>query len=290
MTTVKDISERIEKAVAVIQDAVEQFQPKWVFALFSGGHDSLTSSYVASLHPDFSGCVHINTGIGIPATRQFVIDTCSEWKWKLFEYKASGNTKADGTPDPMDYETEVMKVGFPGADQHRIMYSKLKERQVRRLMREHAGRVLLITGARQQESTRRMGHVSPIQKRGRAIWVNPIWDWSKSECSEALTTRGFRRNETALRFGRSGECLCGAFASPGELSALEFACPASAQRLKDLEKRVRAAGFPWGWEEGPPDWWKEKNQGQRFMFGYDQEVPDPEFEEHLCTSCKWRAL
>jgi len=59
----------------------------------------------------------------------------------------------------------VRENGFPGAHGHRFMYSKLKERQVRRIVREHKsdGPVMLISGARQEESTRRMGTAQPIQ-------------------------------------------------------------------------------------------------------------------------------
>ena len=34
-----------------------------VYALFSGGHDSLCSTFIASRHPLFQGVVHLNTGI-----------------------------------------------------------------------------------------------------------------------------------------------------------------------------------------------------------------------------------
>ena len=173
---------------------------------------------------------------------------------------------------------------------HRKMYNRLKERQLRRLYRDHnLERILLISGCRSQESVRRMGNTEAFQDSGQQAWCAPIHDWSKSDCSYALTAANFKRNKTALRFGRSGECLCGAFAKPGELAALEFACPTSAARIRALEKKVREAGFPWGWEDpDPPDWWKQKNQGQTFMFGYDED--ETLVEEHLCTSCKWRAL
>lgn len=284
------MASRTANAVALIDAAVEQFKPAWVFALFSGGHDSLTSSYVASLHPRFNGCVHINTGIGIPATRQFVIDTCAEHEWPLLEYKAMEHVDSKGVKAPIDYEAICMKYGFPGAHGHGMMYAKLKERMLRMCRREHPGKVLFISGGRAQESVRRMRNVKgSFQAEGNTGWCAPIWDWSKPECSDALTAANFKRNQTALAFGRSGECLCGAFAQPGELAALEFACPASAARIRALEKRVRAAGFPWGWEDnGPPDWFQEKNQGQTFMFGYDED--ETLVEEHLCTSCKWRAL
>ena len=247
---------QVASAVAVIESAITQFKPAWVFALFSGGHDSLTSSYVASLASKFDGCVHgscaINTCIGIPATRQFVIDTCAERAWKLLEYKAADNTKSDGMPDPVIYDEYVLAHGFPGPFMHRKMYNRLKERQLRRLYRDHnLERILLISGCRSQESVRRMGNTEAFQDSGQQAWCAPIHDWSKSDCSYALTAANFKRNETALRFGRSGECLCGAFAKPGELAALDllFACPASAARIRALEKKVREAGFPWGWED-----------------------------------------
>lgn len=280
---------KLAGAVQIIEDAIEQFKPSWVFALFSGGHDSLTASYVASLASQFDGCIHINTGTGIPATRQFVVDTCTERDWSLFEFKSTDNCKADWTLDPMDYEQIVLANGFPGPSQHTKMYVMLKERCLRMMERQLVGKIMLISGARAEESKRRMGKGCLVKDEGKRIWVNPIWDWLKSECSAVLTADNFKRNQAALRFGRSGECCCGAFAEPGELAALRFADPAHADWLEDLERRVRAAGFPWGWEDpGPPDWWKEKNQGQTFMFGYDED--ETLIEEHLCTSCKWRAM
>lgn len=282
--TVPRQMERIDRAVAVLADAINQFKPQWVFALFSGGGDSRTASYVASLH-GVDACVFIDTGIGIPATRQHVIDTCDRQGWSLKEYKATENTKADGTPDPQIYEDIVMRLGFPGAFGHRMMYSRLKERQLRRLRREHPGKVMFISGSRAQESERRMRHTKKLQVAGDLAWCAPVWDWSKPECSEVLASAKIAPNDAALRFGRSGECLCGAFAKPGELAALEFACPKSAQRIHDLEKRVKTAGFPWGWEQGPPQWWLDEKRGQLPLFNSDALI-----EERLCTSCKWRAL
>jgi hypothetical protein len=275
----------IQEAIQRIEAAVKRFKPNKIFALFSGGHDSLTASYVAAQH-GVDAVVHINTGIGIPATRQFAEETCVEHNWKFLEYKAVQNINAKGEFDPQIYEQMVLEHGFPGPFMHRKMYSRLKERQVELLQRQHK-RILLISGCRSEESLRRMGHTEEFHSQGNRAWCAPIWDWNKVQCSGCLGAK-FRRNETALRYGRSGECLCGAFSKPGELTALQFACPASYQRLRDLEKKVRAAGFPWGWEDpGPPKWFQEKQQGQTFMLGYDE---DENVEEDLCTSCKWRAL
>ena len=47
----------------------------------------------------------------------------------------------------------------------------------------------------------------------------------------------------------------------------------------DLEEKVRAK-FPWAWEDpGPPDWWKQKQEGQECMF--DMTKPPG----HMCWGC-----
>ena len=66
---------KLEGASKVLDQAIAACKPKAVFGLFSGGHDSLTATYVASQHSAFTAAVHINTGIGIEATREFVRKT-----------------------------------------------------------------------------------------------------------------------------------------------------------------------------------------------------------------------
>ena len=86
----------------------------------------------------------------------------------------------------------------------------------------------------------------------------------------------------------SGECLCGAYARPNELKEIELWFPETGKWLRDLERRVRAAGFPWGWDESPPKWWsamkKAKKYGQSDAFKEEQ---DSEIQM-LCTSCQFK--
>ena len=65
----------------LLTEAVSVHRPAAVFALFSGGHDSLCSTTIASRHPQFTAAVHINPGIGIEETRVFVRETCSRKGW-----------------------------------------------------------------------------------------------------------------------------------------------------------------------------------------------------------------
>lgn len=242
----------------IIENAVAEHKPAAIFALFSGGHDSLVSTHFAAniLGNRLDGVVHIDTGIGIPETQEFVKAICETFCWPLKIYRALENTKADGTPDPKDYEAIIMEHGFPGPSAHQYMYNNLKLRQVERLVREHRGKrgrkVMLITGVRIEESSRRMGTVKDIQvppKGGGQVWVAPMLHHTSQDQHDYMAMHGLPRNPVKDKLCMSGECLCGAFAHKGELQEIEFWYPAVAARIKRLEQRVLAKyGQCSGWE------------------------------------------
>lgn len=226
--------------------AVRRYKPVAVYGLMSGGHDSLMATHMASQHPAFTGAVHVNTGIGVEETREFVRRVCREQGWPLMEYRA--------TEQGQDYDELIMEHGFPGPFHHTKMYNRLKERALEALMRDtkahRLDRVMLVTGVRRAESRRRMGTVQPINRQGSKLWVAPL-TWVDGTAKNAyITEHGLPRNEVVDLLHMSGECLCGAYAKPGELEWLEY-CGFSdvVQRIRDLEERARQAGVPrckWG--------------------------------------------
>lgn len=220
-------------ALRHIDAAVDEFNPSHVFALFSGGHDSLSSTAVAAKHSAFSGVVHINTGVGIEQTREFVRETCAERGWPLIELHPDGKT----------YRDLVAEKGMPGGPRaHATTYYWLKQRQVRRLVRDHKrgrnGRVGLVTGIRVDESERRMAAVmsQPVHRIGSQVWVNPILDWSAADCGRFIDGEGLRRNSVVDLLHRSGECLCGALAHHSEIREIERWFPDAAAELHDYER------------------------------------------------------
>lgn len=238
-------------ALAVIDEALRQ-HPRTihVFGMFSGGDDSLTATLIASKHPRFTAAVHINTGIGIEETREFVRSTCTAQGWPLLQYRA----KEDAG---QDYEAMVTEHGFPGPAAHYQMYRRLKERCIRILTRQHkkerTDRIMLVTGCRSQESVRRMGHVEPMQREGARVWVNPIHDWSKRDCLDYIEAHSVPRNPVVEFMHMSGECLCGAYAHPGEIDEIALWYPKTAARIRELEAKVKAAGHPaCVWGQRPP--------------------------------------
>lgn len=282
---------KIQTALERISSAIAATKPIAVFGLFSGGHDSVSATTIASLHPSFTSAVHINTGIGVARTRQYVRETAALKGWPLKEYEAAKNVDAKGTPDPQIYRDIVLKHGFPGAHAHQMMYASLKERCLRMLQRDwkasgnrkHPRRVMYISGCRSDESRRRMANTKELQVDGQRIWCAPIHDWTKCDTSALMELHGIPRNPVVDLIHKSGECLCGAFATRGELEELKL-WPETREaydQIISLQNEVLAAGLPWGWEDEPPEWYQEKKRGQCFMVNYDQ---------HLCWSCNTRRV
>lgn len=290
-----DLKDKLHAARGYIESAIELHKPKHIFGLLSGGHDSMSVTHFAAsvLGKRLDAVVHINTGIGIEATRAYVREQCAHYGWNFLEYKAAENTKADGSPDPMIYEEIVLENGFPGANGHRFMYSKLKERQLRRLARDFAATpaepMMLVSGVRQEESTRRMGNTKLLDAQGRTIWVAPFIAMTAIDCGEYMQREGIRRNQVKDLTHMSGECLCGAYAHPGELKELELWYPEDAANIRRIEAKVRAAGFPWGWEEQPPPWWSARKLAAKFgQADAFEEEAEAEIQ-YLCVGCNKRA-
>lgn len=248
-------------ALEIVAEAIETYNPTHVFGLFSGGHDSLCANHIASQHPRFSGCVHINTGIGIDETREYVRETCRRFGWPLKEYRP-----------PVSYEELVIDQGFPGPAMHWKMYQRLKERCLEAVMREHGERrrkLVFVSGRRAQESVRRMANCKEAIEMGpkpstRAIWCNPIIAWNGCDKNRHIAAHDLPRNPVVELMCMSGECLCGAFAQPNELDEIRLFYPRAAAEIDRIADKVRAAGKHCVWGTRPPT--DDPNQTE-FPFG-----------------------
>lgn len=218
--------------------------------LFSGGNDSTVLAHL--FRERATHAIHANTGIGVEATRQFVRDTCAAWGLPLIEkHPPAGST----------YRELVLADGFPGPAKHWKMYQRLKERALEAAKNElvrqpQSERMVFLAGRRLSESERRTARDIPeVERRKSIVWVSPLRNWSALD----LNTYRMRfpdcpRNEVADMLHMSGECLCGAFAAPGELDELA-SWPIAADAVADiraLERDAVAAGIPeprcqWGW-------------------------------------------
>lgn len=216
--------------------------------LYSGGNDSTTLAHLFKRRATHAA--HANTGIGIEETRQFVRDTTAAWGIPLIEKHP-----------PMSYRDLVIERGFPGPAMHYKMYTRLKERcldQVRADLVKNGRRerVVFLAGRRRAESARRVG--IPLHERRRSvIWASPIALWTSLDLNTYRTLHDVPRNPVSDRMHMSGECLCGAFAHPGELDEIGYWYPNVRAEIEQLEADVRSAGHPealckWGNGQGKP--------------------------------------
>lgn len=235
----------VDEARRIVANAVKRHKPRGVVALYSGGHDSLIATHIASAHPAFRGAASMDTTIGIPETLEYRREVAQSYQWRPREYVA-----------PVSYRDIVLKEGFPGPGAHMWMYARLKERGLRALMNEiqhrDGDRVILVTGVRKSESVRRMGHVKEVKREGGKVFAAPILNWTDAHKDEYIAFYGLPRNPVSAKLCMSGECLCGAFAAPGEIAEIEEFFPAFAEQLHALEFEARKAGVHSVWGTRPP--------------------------------------
>lgn len=273
---------KLKVANRIIKEAIEAYEPARVLALLSGGNDSTTMLRAVRrwVAQPPNGVLHINTGIGIPQTRRFVRSTCKHWNLPLHEVtpppilsprdqaRTAKSEEAIAFMKDLHrrlqkaeidwysltpYEQLVVRFGFPGPAGHRLAYIRLKERSLEKFLAEtrskRGEKVLLLSGVRLTESTRRMAMHNLVEKKGGQIWLNPFFFFSKEDLAAYRARFDVPHNEVSDHLHMSGECLCGAFAKPGELEEIRFFYPEVADYIEQIQELAKSVGNPrcqWG--------------------------------------------
>jgi 3'-phosphoadenosine 5'-phosphosulfate sulfotransferase (PAPS reductase)/FAD synthetase len=209
--------------------------------MVSGGMDSTVAAAVAHDQADkIDFIAYLDTGTGLNENREYVetlADHLGTQLWTLRTHE--------------DYEKMVCERGFPGPSRHGMMYNSLKERQIQKLSTITGEKELVTwTGLRKQESDARMKNVQRVQEQQRWTMVSPIAEWSKEDCVEYIDEHDLPKNDLWDTLGRSGDCFCGAYASPEEKLDLRAAgCEYQAEWIEELENDVKTGDEKevWGW-------------------------------------------
>ena len=273
LRTQPSIEDMVSEALDIIREAQEIYAPKRTYAMVSGGNDSITMLHL--VRPYIDAAVHINTGIGIQETTQFVRDTCVDWGIPLIELV---------TP-PETYVDILMRAnGFPGPALHATCYHRLKSERLHELQRDYSKRgekLLLLSGVREHESRRRMRGIGSKEHTpapgglSRCVWAAPLVHWTSLDMSRYGRGHLVPRSLVADLLHKSGECLCGSFARPGELDEISVWFPSTATYIRSLEERMRSLGkryCKWGW---------------RAPSAQDMAMPSP---GPLCSDCQLRLI
>jgi phosphoadenosine phosphosulfate reductase len=248
-------------------------------ALVSGGHDSLTAMHVAyrSDAVSLDGVVHIDTGIGVPDTREFVQKRARQLDLDYYEVGSEYRYASE------EYRALVRQYGFPGPGAHKWMYVNLKEKPLQRFLSTVEGDVTLVSGVRRHESDRRMENVvlDGVQDYLGCTTISPLVGFT------GLDVRRYRRaldlpmNPVVEMLEMSGECLCGSFANRGEKRMLRLFYPDVYRRLLCLEAMVAAAAhLDDGPDEAYTDW------GHNRLKDREQHAMADDEQMLLCESCE----
>jgi 3'-phosphoadenosine 5'-phosphosulfate sulfotransferase (PAPS reductase)/FAD synthetase len=222
-------------------------------AMLSGGNDSSTLAHWLAWHGYVDELLFLNTGIGIHETTLFVRRLAEHLELPLQEWHAPPGT----------YQRMVTTIsgGFPGPAAHGIAYQRLKERPLRDYVayckrgHPYRSKVLLFSGLRRAESVKRMKLAQrPVDTDGAKLWVAPFLDWTIADLAGWREEHDIPRNPVADLLHYSGECLCGANATEGELELIARFYPDAAReifRLQALAERLGIARSRWGehWQE-----------------------------------------
>lgn len=198
--------------------------------MFSGGKDSLVAGHSDK---EVKESVYCKTGVGL--NFDYVLEQCNKLGWKL---------NVLFPKDGEAFEDFVNKFGFPHVSMHNAVMGYLKWHPIRKWNGEQKelGRdILLVSGRRKKESKRRMRMKSNKQyseMEGMKFYA-PIYYWTTKEVWQYIKNNNLTVSPIYETMHMSGDCFCGAFAQKGESQLLYTFHKDLANRMKELEDRLK---------------------------------------------------
>ncbi|WP_406730931.1 hypothetical protein [Streptomyces sp. NBC_01794] len=275
----RTLDEAIARSHEILDEALATYPVIATFGLFSGGNDSVVLMHL--MRQRYDAMLHVNTGTGIPFTTQHAYEVAEAWAKQHNELRPR-NSYRDLVLGKVIASTGVnagkraVWKGFPGPAGHKVMYRHLKDEPLMRFRRGVVGnegrtkKIIYLGGMRWGETERRFRNAEAIDPDGAIIWVSPLVHWTDAHMREyraqnrchklhkhaphrMCTDDALPLNEVTEHLHMSGECLCGAFAKPGELDEIEFFYPETAAKFRALEREAEAAGIAaCKWGQKPP--------------------------------------
>lgn len=265
---------------------VRERDPDHIYAAVSGGEDSVTAFHVARQSDEIQldGVVHVDTGISINASTEYVREVCDQYDVDLTVLDDSNSRFQKER-----YGTLVRQFGFPGATPiaHNQMFQNLKEKPISsRFVSSLDGDIVLISGVRKHESQRRFEHLrgsDGMEEQGSILWASPLLSWTDQNVDDYLEFFDVERPGVEAKLCISGECLCGCFSDRRDFPLIETFYPQVAMQIKQLEWDVleRAARG-----EVKKDYclWAHGSLDD----GQFEAKTDPEQTSLMCTDCEDR--
>ncbi len=247
----------------VMRRALAEYEPARTVVGFSGGGDSIVVAHWAVTNGYTDTLFHIDTGTALPGVLDHVKSCAELFGAKLvvteagefFRHIVLGLGCPEGHNDRRPGLSRPL--GFPGPGQHGTVYGWLKKNQFRRYIRgvraeldDPKAEVLVITGLRRGESSRRKRRPSMRRDDSGLLFVNPVIDWTNEQMAAYRREHELPTSDVSALLHMSGECMCGAFAAPGEREMVMQLWPEWWEENHGaLEREAREAGLArcvWG--------------------------------------------
>lgn len=275
----RTLDEAITRSLEILDEALAAYPIVGTYWLFSGGNDSVIVGHL--LRGRYDAALHVNTGTGVPETTQHVRDVAAAWGDRLHELHPKNSYedlvlgKVIASTGPNAGKRAVW-VGFPGPAGHKVMYRHLKDEPLMRFRRSIVGdqgrtrKIMYLGGMRWGETERRFRNAEAIDQDGAIVWVSPLVHWTDAHMSEYRARHRCQQdhehaehrlcfdgalplNHVTVDLHMSGECLCLAYAKPGEPGEIEYFYPHAAAPMRALERKAEAAGIKaCRWGQKPP--------------------------------------
>lgn len=281
--------EKLRWSKELAERVIKDFNPYAVIVGYTGGTDSNIALKLATMFFKVDAAFTCNTTIGAIETLQ----NCEKVAKEVYGLKYISRMPPYGAleENPDTYFEVVKQHGFPGQTKtaHNWMYRWLKDHTVSRIVssirrRKRNRPIVIISGARRHESTRRMGTSEDITVIDNTIWVNICNDWTDSECYAFAEDWGIQklRSPISLGMGISGECFCGSHGTEGEYKEMKFWSPSTYEKVNMITKVLKSLGLNWEWWEGPSKEFTREKYGQLNMFS-PENMASPQML--MCSSC-----
>lgn len=283
--------EKLKWSKELAARVTKDYTPYAVLVGYTSGGDSNIALKLASMFFDVTAAFTIDTTIAAPET----LLNCEKVATEIYkmDYIVRMPPYNGIEENPYTYFELVKRHGFPGKTKtaHRWMYQYLKDHAVNRILSsfrkgKRNRNIVIISGARKDESIRRMGTSRDITIMGSNIWVNICNTWTNQDMHDFAQDNGLDQYRSPISkiMGMSGECFCGSFASKGQQHEVKIASPSTFEKIMFIQKWLNNnTTFKWDWDEGPitkADIKKAKDEAYKKMY-----IPLFTPEMLMCSTC-----
>jgi phosphoadenosine phosphosulfate reductase len=221
----------------------EILRHKNVFALFSGGKDSLCAlTYVKSIIDDMNPqplliALHADTTISLPQVIPYIQSVCKILNIPLVILRPEKS-----------FATLAKEWGLPSIWK-RWCCRELKIKPIQKYLRLFRRRIVF-DGIRAEESYKRAKYKPIFWHRGfKCFSISPIFYWTTEEVDQYLSSRDLPINPVYKTMGFSGECVCGAYLREEHFINLKLHHPKFFQKLAKIEESIQT-GYTFIFRDG----------------------------------------